>query len=117
MGKASIAFTKQIRRFVRRHAAEDLRVVYTATTVGSYLGLKDAIPQQIKPRVLYKFTCLSDSDASYIGYSKRLLVRRFKEHRKGRDGRVGKHRDLRRVLEHEDNIWPFQNTEVFRTKL
>ena len=47
MGKASIAFTKQIRRFVRRHAAEDLRVVYTATTVGSYLGLKDATPHPI----------------------------------------------------------------------
>ena len=75
VGKASIAFAKQIMRFVRRHAADDMRVIYTATTVGSYLGLKHASPHLITPTVVNKFTCLSDLDANYISVIETIVGR------------------------------------------
>ena len=83
VGKTSKVFANRMRKFVKKHTTKDVRVVYTATTVGSYIGLKDATPRPITPRVVYKFTCLSDSDASYIGYTKRSLVERVKEHLRG----------------------------------
>lgn len=83
MGKPSIVFAKRMKRLVKSQTTEDLKVVYTAATVGSHFGLKDDTPHSITPRVVYKFTCLSDSDASYIGYSKRSLVERVKDHLRG----------------------------------
>ena len=45
-----------------------------------FFSLKSSTPLALKARVVYKFSCLSDSDTYYIGKTKRHLVSRAKEH-------------------------------------
>ena len=42
--------------------------------------MKSRTPHALKARVVYKFTCLSDSDTYYIGKTKRHLATRAMEH-------------------------------------
>ena len=46
--------------------------------------LKDDSPKEILSNVVYRFTCPSDSDTQYIGYTNRLLRERVNEHVRGK---------------------------------
>ena len=79
-GKPSLLFAKRMRRLIKIIANVELKTVYTSTTVGSHFMLKDATPHSITPRVVYRFTCLKDSDTNYVGYTNRLLAERVHDH-------------------------------------
>jgi hypothetical protein len=80
IGKSSTLFSRKLRRLVKSECELDVRVVYQTKKVKDYFVLKDDIPKAIKSKVVYKFTCSSDSSVSYIGYTKRNLLERVKEH-------------------------------------
>ena len=80
IGKASTLFSRKLRRLVKSECELDVRVVYQTKKVKDYFVLKDDIPKAIRSKVVYKFTCSSDSSISYIGYTKRNLLERVKEH-------------------------------------
>ena len=67
-----------------KKAGKEIRVTYTTMKVGTYFNNKDRTPKMIKAKVVYKFTCQSDPDTTYIGRTKRHLGQRIAEHRKGR---------------------------------
>ena len=84
VGKPSILFSRRLRKLVKRRYDRDVRVVYNTTKVQDSFILKDDTPKEIQSKVVYRFTCPSDSDTQYIGYTNRPLRTRVTEHlRKG----------------------------------
>ena len=83
VGKPSILFAKRMRQLVKTEFGEDIGIVYGTEKVGNYFCLKDKTPQSILSKVVYQFSCPSDSGADYIGYTSRTLGERVKEHCRG----------------------------------
>lgn len=80
IGKASKEYKNKIADLIKEHLQVDIDTYYTSCKVSSFFSLKSKVPFSLKARVVYKFSCLSDSDTSYIGQTKRHLVTRAKEH-------------------------------------
>ena len=82
LGKISTLFGKKIKRLL---SSEDnnIRIVYSTTKVQDSFRLKDPIPNQLRSRVVYEFTCRGDPNISYIGFTNRTLEQRSKEHIRG----------------------------------
>ena len=83
IGKASALFSRKIKRLVKSQCNLDARVVYQTAKVKDYFILKDEDPKDVLSKVVYKFTCSSDSSIDYIGYTKRNLLERVKDHLRG----------------------------------
>ena len=81
--KGSVLFSRRIRKLIRRHHAKDIRVAYETTKVQNSFVLKDRSPKELLCNVVYRFTCPSDSETQYIGYTNRSLRERVSEHLKG----------------------------------
>ena len=62
---------------------EKLRITYSTSKVQDYFRVKDQDPKELLTNVVYRFTCLSDSNTQYIGYTNRSLRERVKEHLAG----------------------------------
>ena len=62
----------------------DLRInitpVFNTFKVSRYFSIKSQTPKLITSNVVYKFTCLCDTNLTYIGKTKRHLVVRHLEH-------------------------------------
>ena len=84
IGKSSILFARRIRKLIKRNHNNDVRVVYDTTKVQDSFRLKDDSPKEILSHVVYRFTCPSDSDTQYIGYTNRSLRERVNEHVRGK---------------------------------
>ena len=80
VGKISRDYKNKISSLVKEHLQEDIFSYFSSCKVSSYFSLKSKVPFALKARIVYKFTCLSDSDISYIGETKRHLAIRAKEH-------------------------------------
>ena len=80
VGRASVAFSKEMSRLMKQNYQQEIKTVYETTKVKDYFGLKDTTPKEIRSRVVYKFICSSDSNIVYIGYTNRTLRERVKEH-------------------------------------
>ena len=62
---------------------EKLRITYSTSKVQDYFRFKDQDHKELLTNVVYRFTCLSDSNTQYIGYTNRSLRERVKEHLAG----------------------------------
>ena len=80
LGIASQEYKKKVTALIKEHLAVDISSYYTSCKVSRFFSLKSSTPLALKARVVYKFSCLSDSDTYYIGKTKRHLVSRAKEH-------------------------------------
>ena len=54
--------------------------VFNTFKVSNYFSLKSQTPKQLMANVVYKYTCLCDTNITYIGETKRHLVIRCLEH-------------------------------------
>ena len=50
-------------------SGQDIRTVYKTTKVQDSFILKDHVPKTISSKIVYKFTCRSDPDINYIGFT------------------------------------------------
>ena len=80
VGKASRDYKKKITELIKEYFQVDIFSYHTSLKVSSFFSLKSKVPFALKARVVYKYTCLSDSDTSYIGKTERHLVTRVNEH-------------------------------------
>ena len=82
LGKISTTFGNKIKKLL---STEDfnIRIVYNTTKVQQSFQLKDPIPNQLRSRVVYKFSCRGDPSISYIGFTNRTLQQRSNEHLRG----------------------------------
>ena len=80
IGEASIKFSKQISSLIKTTFNVEVLPVFTSCKVGDYFCLQSTTPFAYTSNVVYKFSCLRDSDRSYIGQTKRHLVTRVGEH-------------------------------------
>ena len=80
VGEASICFVKALSRLCLKQFDVRLLPLYRTNKVGQYFQLKSKTPLPLCSNVVYKFTCSSDTDLTYIGMSSRHLITRVKEH-------------------------------------
>ena len=80
VGKVSHEYKKKITSLVKESLDVDIFAYYTSCKISQYFSLKSKTPFALKANVVYKFACLSDSDTSYIGKTKRHIAVRVKEH-------------------------------------
>ena len=80
VGNASREYKKKITSLIKEHLQVDISSYYSSCKVSSFFSFKSSTPLALKARVVYKFSCLSDSDTYYIGKTKRHLATRAMEH-------------------------------------
>ena len=80
VGNASRDYKKKVINLFKQHFDIDIFCYYTSCKVSSFFTLKSTTPHALRARIVYKFTCLKDSDTYYIGKSKRHLITRAMEH-------------------------------------
>ena len=70
----------------------NITLIFTSLKVSSFFSLKDKIPNSLRSRVVYKFTCNS-CNAIYVGQTSRYFDARVKEHlhKKSQPSTVYKH--------------------------
>ena len=83
IGRPSILFSKRVCKVFETITDEKLRITYSTSKVQDYFRVKDQDPKELLTNVVYRFTCLSDSNTQYIGYTNRSLRERVKEHLAG----------------------------------
>lgn len=59
--------------------------VFNTFKVSNYFSLKCQTPKQLLSNVVYKYTCLCDTNITYIGKTKRHMAVRILEHLKFED--------------------------------
>ena len=80
IGIDSTKLSRRLTKLFEKDLGVQLRTVYNSFKVGQYFGLKDQVPWQLAPNVVYEFKCSVDRDITYIGMSTRQLVARVAEH-------------------------------------
>ena len=80
IGSRSVAFSKRIKNLVKSEMNLDVQTVYETVRIKDQFRLKDAVAKEILSKVVYRFSCSSDSRIQYIGYTNRTLRERVKEH-------------------------------------
>ena len=91
IGLPSIIYGKTMRQIFKKYFNIDVRIVFSTFKVKNYFSLKCRTPVTLKANVIYKYTCLCDTDISYIGKTKRHLAIRMKEHRDSQRSAIGQH--------------------------
>ena len=80
VGNISHDFKSNIVKLFYDELRVDVIPVFNTVKVSSYFTLKSQTPKQLIANVVYKFTCLCDTNLSYIGKTKRHLAVRSLEH-------------------------------------
>ena len=80
IGPASVKFAKSLSSIFEETFGSKLSPVFTSFKVRNYFGLKSRTPKFLCSNVVYKFTCLCDTNISYIGLTTRPLYIRVDEH-------------------------------------
>ena len=79
-GKPSIDFKKKMKDLISKHFNVNIMCVYNSCKVSSYFSLKCRGPRYLTSNVVYRYTCLRDSELFYLGKTKRHLGTRVSEH-------------------------------------
>ena len=80
VGEISQKFKKDLDELFRNNFKIDINCIFTSHKVKNYFSLKCKTPVSLAANVVYKFSCLNDSDLFYIGKTKRHLATRVSEH-------------------------------------
>ena len=80
VGKASIRFVKALSRLYLKQFDVRLIPLNCTSKVGEYFQVKSATSLALYSNVVYKLTCLCDTNLTYIGMSSRNLITRVREH-------------------------------------
>ena len=83
VGLKSVTFAKKIRKTMKLEMNLDVQIIYETTKIKNFFKLKDNVSNEILSKVVYKFSCSSDSKIQYIGHTNRTLKERINEHLKG----------------------------------
>ena len=77
---SKIAQTK-LRQLIKRYCKADLdiKLVFSTFKLRNMFSVKDSVPQGLRSRVVYKFSC-AGCNASYIDETTRHLCTRIREH-------------------------------------
>ena len=80
VGHFSVTAQWSIRKLANRLCKPiDLRLVFTTFKVRNLFNVKDAVPEGLRTRVVYKFSCAS-CNACYVGETSRHFSTRVREH-------------------------------------
>ena len=80
VGHFSVTAQRSIRKLANRLCKPiDLRLVFTTFKVRNLFNVKDAVPEGLRTRVVYKFSCAS-CNACYVGETSRHFSTRVREH-------------------------------------
>ena len=74
-----MCFTCWLRSGLSHFINMDLRLVLTTSKVRNLFNVKDAVPEGLRTRVVYKFSCAS-CNACYVGETSRRFSTRVREH-------------------------------------
>ena len=79
-GKISHQFSKRLKVLIKDKFNVDVNIYYTTLKTGSYFQLKCFTPMHLISNVVYKFSCLCDTNVTYIGMITQHLGVRVEEH-------------------------------------
>ena len=80
VGHFSVTAQRSIRRLANQLSKPiDIRLVSTTFKIKNLFKVKDAVPEGLRTRVVYKFSCAS-CNACYIGKTSRHFSTRVREH-------------------------------------
>ena len=80
VGHFSVTAERSIRKLANRSCKPiDLRLVFSTFKVRNLFNVKDAVPEGLRTRVVYKFSCAS-CNACYVGETSRHFSTRVREH-------------------------------------
>ena len=79
-GKPSIEFKNKMKDLISKHFDVNIVCVYSSFKVSSYFSLKCRGPRYLTSNIVYKYTCLRDSEVFYLGKTKRHFGIRVGEH-------------------------------------
>ena len=79
-GKPSIEFKNKMKDLILKHFNANIVCVYNSCKVSSYFSLKCRGPRYLASNIVYKYTCLRDSELFYLGKTKRHFGTRVSEH-------------------------------------
>ena len=80
VGSLSHDFKSKIVKLFYDELRIDIVPVFNTFKVSNYFTLKSRTPKLLMANVVYKFTCLCDTNSTYIGKTKRHLAVRSLEH-------------------------------------
>ena len=80
VGTISHEFKNKIVKLFYNEFKVSITPVFNTFKVSNYFSLKSQTPKQLLANVVYKYTCLCDTNITYIGKTKRHLAVRCSEH-------------------------------------
>ena len=92
LGKQSENLNKKVFTLYKKYCKSvQFKLVFTSTKIKSFFSAKDSVPQYLKSRVVYKFSC-AGCNSCYVGETTRHLDTRIEEHlKKDKKSAVYKH--------------------------
>ena len=81
VGRFSKIAQIKLRKLLKRYCKADLdvKLVFSTFKLRNMFSVKDSVPQSLRSRVVYKFSC-AGCNASYIGETTRHICARVREH-------------------------------------
>ena len=80
VGKISQKLKNDLQNLYKKEFKIDINCVFNSFKVSNYFSLKYKTPDSLAANIVYKFSCLNDSDTFYIGKTKRHFAVRVLEH-------------------------------------
>ena len=80
VGTLSHEFKNKLIAFFNYELKVTVSPVFNTFKVSNYFSLKSQTPKQLMANVVYKYTCLCDTNLTYIGETKRHFAVRSSEH-------------------------------------
>ena len=80
MGKESHHFANRLSALIKNKYNLKISPIYKTFKVANYFQLKSKTPVALCSNVVYKFSCLCNTNKTYIGMSSRHLITRDQEH-------------------------------------
>ena len=79
-GVASERLKKSLNKLAVKVNNDKVTICFTARRLSSFLQVKDSRIKMLRSSLVYKYQCPADLGSSYIGETKRQLIRRIKDH-------------------------------------
>ena len=79
-GNCSEKFAKTLRKILQNNYNTTIKIIYSTHKVRQYFGLKSMTPVPLSSNVVYHYTCAENAHTTYVGYTKRHLITRVREH-------------------------------------
>ena len=79
-GNCSKKFAKTLRKILQNNYNTTIKIIYSTHKVRQYFGLKSMTPVPLSSNVVYHYTCVENAHTTYVGYTKRHLITRVREH-------------------------------------